>query len=267
MLKLKGKVAIITGGTSGIGEATLRLFIENGAKVCFTGRRSDRGTKLMNELLNISQDVLYVNADHRIPEDCHRTVEETMNRFGAIHILFNNAGVVFQQDAEHTNEEEWDEVMNINVKSVWRMTKLLLPIMRQNPAQPERGSIINNASDWGLVGGLNAVAYCASKGAVIQMTKAVALDVAKDNIRVNAVCPGDTFVERWIERDRDLVLQPGEIVDDTEVERRLRINQSIPLRRTGDVNEIAKGVLFMASSDSSYMTGTTLVIDGGNTAQ
>jgi len=268
MAKLAGKVALITGGTSGIGEATTRLFVQNKAKVAFTGRREDLGLALQNELNTEygEQIALFVKADHRLAEDCERCVTKTVETFGTIHILFNNAGIVFLKDCETTSEDEWQDVMSLNVTAVWRMTKLVLPLMRQHSEQ-EKGSIVNNASDWGVVGGTNSVAYCTSKGAVIQMTKAVALDVAKERIRVNAVCPGDTFVERWVERDRHLVVLPEEKVDDVEVERRLRVSASIPMGRTGDVVEIAKAVLFLASSDASFVTGTTLIVDGGNTAQ
>jgi len=265
--KLEGKVALITGGTSGIGESTLRLFLKHGAKVVFTGRREDLGLSIQKELNSSCQgSVMFVMADHRNKEDCERCVQKTVETFGTIHILFNNAGIVLMGDAENTTEEEWSDLMNINITAVWRMTKLVLPIMRNNN-QRENGSIINNASDWGVVGGLNAVAYCTTKGAVIQMTKAISLDVAKSKIRINAVCPGDTFVHRWIDRDRHLVVKPGENVDDSEVERRLRVSGSIPMGRTGDVTEIANAVLFLASSDSSFITGTTLIVDGGNTAQ
>jgi len=134
------------------------------------------------------------------------------------------------------------------------------------------GVIINNASDWGLVAGPAAFAYSASKGAVIQMTKCLALDYAKEGIRANAVCPGDTFVPRWIERDGESVLTENErkaevVLDVQEIERRLRISTSIPLGRVGDVSEIASVVLFLASDDSSFVNGASIVVDGGNTAQ
>eukprot|EP01126_Amoeba_proteus_P034220 TRINITY_DN3399_c0_g2_i8.p1 TRINITY_DN3399_c0_g2~~TRINITY_DN3399_c0_g2_i8.p1 ORF type:complete len:157 (+),score=34.64 TRINITY_DN3399_c0_g2_i8:234-704(+) len=156
--------------------------------------------------------------------------------------------------------------MNLNVTAVWRMTKLVIPVMQKNNSG-STSSIINNSSDWGLVGAPEAVAYCTSKGAVIQLTRAVALECAKKNIRVNAVCPGDTFVKRWLERDRHLVVGPTETVDDEEIEKRLRVSDYIPMGRTGDSTEIAKLVLFLASSESSFITGAAIPIDGGNTAQ
>jgi len=216
-------------------------------------------------------------------------VSETRSAFGRIDILFNNAGVVLlDRNTEQTSEEEWAQVMSLNVTAVWRMCKHVLPVMRN---QGGGGSIINNASDWGLVGGRDAVAYCTSKGAVILMTKAMALDHAHEGIRVNAVCPGDTFVPRWIERDREKVpwhttarrgneekhiwttwqvLEPGEdpaSLSDREVEMRLKISHEIPMHRVGEVKEIAGAVLFLASDESSFMTGVALPVDGGNTAQ
>jgi len=267
---LTDQVAIITGGTSGIGEATVRLFVKNNAKVAFTGRTETLGTALQNSINSEFPIpmVLYIKADHTIPEDCEKTVHLTFKYFGKINILFNNAGMVFLQNSENTSESEWNQVMDLNVTAVWRMTKLVLPYMRKNSENSENCSIVNNASDWGIVGGKNAVAYCTSKGAVIQMTKAIALDIAKEKIRINAVCPGDTFVKRWIERDRHLVVHhDGEVIDDMEVERRLRVSEVIPLGRTGDVEEIAHAVLFLSSRNASFITGTTLLVDGGNTAQ
>eukprot|EP01124_Arcella_intermedia_P024590 TRINITY_DN4177_c0_g1_i1.p1 TRINITY_DN4177_c0_g1~~TRINITY_DN4177_c0_g1_i1.p1 ORF type:complete len:278 (+),score=53.42 TRINITY_DN4177_c0_g1_i1:88-921(+) len=273
--KLAGKVAIVTGGTSGIGLETVMLFVRHGASVLFTGRRKELGVKIQKEVVEAHGNVaLFLEADHTSPADCEKTVQTALQKFGRIDILFNNAGCVLLKDAETTTEEEFEEVLRVNVVAVWRMSRLVVPFMRKNVGEgadeyerETRGVIVNNASDWGLVGGPSAVAYCASKGAVVQMTKAMALDLAKDRIRVNAVCPGDTFVERWIERDRHMVTQPGEVLSEKEVEERLRVSQTIPWGRTGHTKEIAKGVLYLASSDSSFVTGTTLTIDGGNTAQ
>jgi len=265
--RLKDKVALVTGGTSGIGQAAVEAFVREGALVAFTGRRKDLGDELAARLGPPSR-VLHISADHCRPEDCARSVSETRSAFGRIDILFNNAGVVLlDRNTEQTSEEEWAQVMSLNVTAVWRMCKHVLPVMRN---QGGGGSIINNASDWGLVGGRDAVAYCTSKGAVILMTKAMALDHAHEGIRVNAVCPGDTFVPRWIERDREKVLEPGEdpaSLSDREVEMRLKISHEIPMHRVGEVKEIAGAVLFLASDESSFMTGVALPVDGGNTAQ
>ena len=250
--RMKDKVILVTGGTSGIGRATVQLFASEGARVAFTGRRADLGRPLAERL-----GAVYIQADQRQKEGCERAVAQTLEAFGRIDILFNNAGIVVSGTAETTTEADWEDTLALNVTAVWRMSKLVLPLMRRQGG----GVIINNASDWGLVGARQVLAYCTSKGAVIQMTRAMALDHAAENIRVNAVCPGDIFVERW--------LGQGFTEDPEKLKEALaeRDSGEIPIGRFGDVLEIAKAVLFLASDNSSYMTGATLVVDGGNTAQ
>lgn len=250
-MRLQNKVALITGGTSGIGRAAAELFAAEGARVAFTGRRVELGQALARQIQG-----MFVKADHLRPEDCERSVREALSAFGRIDILFNNAGVVLGGTAESTTEEDWAETIGLNVTAVWRMSRLVLPIMRAQSG----GVIVNNASDWGIVGARSALAYCASKGAVIQMTRAMALDHAHEHIRVNAVCPGDTFVERWM---RDDYFRKSGRADEAEMRR----SDEIPLGRVADVTEIARAALFLASDESSFVTGATLVVDGGNTAQ
>ena len=255
--QFQGKVVLITGGTSGIGEATAIQFANQGAKVIITGRRADRGESVASNIQASGGEAMYIHADHVKIADCQRVVRRVIEKYGRIEILFNNAGIVLSGNAEGTSEEQWQAVMDLNVTAVWRMCKLVLPYMRKQG----KGVIINNASDWGLVGGKEAVAYCASKGAVIQMTKAMAIDHAHENIRVNAVCPGDTFVERWVEKGYFDTSDPVE----EQIARKVS-GGGIPMGRVGEVDEIAGAVLFLASGDASYITGTTLVVDGGNTA-
>jgi NAD(P)-dependent dehydrogenase (short-subunit alcohol dehydrogenase family) len=250
-MRLTDKVALITGGTSGIGKATVELFCSEGARVAFTGRRLEYGTKLANQTRAV-----FIPADHRLQTDCARSVNTVLEAFGRIDILFNNAGIVVRGTAEEVSQEDWDETLLLNVTAIWWMSKLVLPIFRRQGG----GVIVNNASDWGLVGGRGAFAYCASKGAVIQMTRAMALDYAQQKIRINAVCPGDTFVERWV--------QEGYYKDTGPVDpSRAHESKDIPMGRVGEVEEIAKVVLFLASDESSFMTGAALLVDGGNTAQ
>ena len=180
-----------------------------------------------------------------------------MAEFGRVDILFNNAGIVVSGTAETTSDKDWFDTMNLNVTAAWRMCKLVLPHMRVQGS----GVIINNASDWGLVGGRNALAYCTSKGALIQMTRAMALDHAHENIRINAVCPGDTFVDRWLE---DGYFRDGDPLEEDVIH---HDGDHLPMRRVAQPQEIAQAVLFLASDLSSYMTGATLVVDGGNTAK
>jgi len=252
--KLSGKVALVTGGTSGIGAATAALFAKEGAQVVFTGRRAGLGEALSKA----EGQGVYVEADYIKLEDCEQAVAATIRQFGRVDILFNNAGVVMQGSAESTREEDWAYLMNLNVTAVWRMSRLVLAHMRAEGG----GVIVNNASDWGMVGAENALAYAVSKAAVVQLTRCMALDHAGENIRVNAVCPGDTFVERWLEKG---YFEASERVSLEQA--KAEAASGLPMKRFGMPEEIARAVLFLASADSSYMTGQTLVVDGGNTAR
>jgi len=258
MGKLNGKTAIITGATSGIGAATAKLFAKEGANVIITGRRPDRGRSVVAVIEAEGGTCQFVLADHTRPEDCTTVIEAALNTFGRIDILFNNAGIVTKGTAETVTEEDWTQTLAINVTAVWRMSRLVIPEMRKTGG----GVIVNNGSDWAVVGAQNALPYAVSKGAVAQMTKSMALDHAHENIRVNAVCPGDTFVERWLEK--------GYFEHDDPVTREAAMKESasyIPLKRFADPTEIARAVLFLASDDSSFVTGHLLLVDGGNTAQ
>jgi meso-butanediol dehydrogenase / (S,S)-butanediol dehydrogenase / diacetyl reductase len=256
MLRMKGKVALVTGGTSGIGEATARLFAREGARVAITGRRAELGETVVAQIKQAGGEAIFIAADVTRMEDCRRSIDETIAAFGRIDILFNNAGVVTQGTLEETSEEEWTRTFAVNVKGTYLMTKLILPIMRGQGG----GVIVNNGSDWGIVGGPHYAAYSASKGAVVLLTKSVALEVARDHIRVNAVCPGDTVVERWrIDERRN---PSGDFEEEVKA-----MGAALPIGRVGTVDEIASAVLFLASDESSFMTGATLIVDGGNTAR
>ncbi|NWG07193.1 MAG: glucose 1-dehydrogenase [Chloroflexi bacterium] len=256
--KLAGKVAIITGATSGIGKATALLFAEEGAQVVITGRRVELGQRVESEIRQKGVRGVFVQADHSQAGDCSRVVERTLSEFGRVDILFNNAGIVTKGTAETTSDKVWNDTISINITAVWRMCKLVIPVMRAQGG----GVIVNNGSDWSVVAGKNAFPYVMSKGAVGLMTKAMALDHARENIRVNAVCPGDTFVDRWLERGY------FEASDPVSLEEAIKESSAyIPMGRFGKPEEIAKAVLFLASDDSSFMTGHLLLVDGGNTAQ
>jgi meso-butanediol dehydrogenase / (S,S)-butanediol dehydrogenase / diacetyl reductase len=257
MGKLSNKVAIITGATSGIGKATALLFAEEGADVVITGRRAALGRR--GRMRSGSEGAaLFVQADHCEAGACSRVVEQTLAEFGRIDILFNNAGIVTRGTAETTTDAVWDQTLAINVTAVWQMSKLVIPVMKRQGG----GVIVNNGSDWSVVAGRDAFPYIVSKGAVGMMTKAMAIDFARDNIRVNAVCPGDTLVDRWLEKGY------FEASDPVSLEQAIKeSSEYIPMGRFGRPEEIARAVLFLASDDSSFMTGHLLLVDGGNTAQ
>jgi len=258
MGKLSNKVAIVTGATSGIGKATALLFADEGADLVLTGRRVELGQRLENEISSKGVRCVFVEADHSQAGDCSRVVERTLSEFGRVDILFNNAGIVTSGTAETTSEEVWNDTLAINVTAVWRMCKLVIPYMKRQG----RGVIVNNGSDWSVVAGRDAFPYVMSKGAVAMMTKAMALDYARENIRVNAVCPGDTFVDRWLEKGY------FEGSDPVTIEEAIKeASEYLPMGRFGKPEEIAQAVLFLASDDSSFVTGHLLLVDGGNTAQ
>jgi NAD(P)-dependent dehydrogenase (short-subunit alcohol dehydrogenase family) len=252
-MRLKNQIALITGGTSGIGEATAILFAKEGARVAITGRNADRGAAVVARIKQAGNEAIFIRADVSAAADCQRAVDETVRAFSAIDILFNNAGVFYPQTALECSEREWDEQIDINLKGTFLMSKVALPGMIAR----KRGVIINNASGWGIVGGDHAVAYCASKGGVVLVTKAMAIDHGPQGIRVNCVCPGDVETP---------MLPADAKMRGLTWEDYIAGCAARPLGRVGTVEEIAKAVLFLASDDSSFMTGAALVVDGGGTA-
>ena len=252
-MRLKDRVALITGGTSGIGEATALLFAREGAQVAITGRNPDRGARVIKQITALGREAIFIRADVSSSSDCQRALNETIRTFGAIDILFNNAGIFYPQTAIECSEREWDEQIDVNLKGTFLMSKAVLPQMIAR----KRGVIVNNASGWGIVGGDRAVAYCASKGGVVLMTKAMAIDHGAQGIRVNCVCPGDVETPMLPADAKMRGLNWDEYIAGCA---------NRPLRRVGTVEEIAKAALFLASDDSSFMTGASLVVDGGGTA-
>ncbi len=252
-MRLEQKVALITGGTSGIGEATALLFGKEGAKVAITGRDEKRGQAVVERIANDGSKAIFIRSDVRRAEDCRHAVEKTLSAFSGLHILFNNAGVFYPHTIVDCTEEEWDLQIDINLKGTFLMSKAALPHM----IEQRGGVIINNSSGWGIAGGDAAVAYCASKGGVVLLTKAMAIDHGRQGIRVNCICPGDVDTPMLPEDAR---------LRGLKWEDYLAGCANRPLGRIGTTDEIAKAALFLASDDSSFMTGASLVVDGGGLA-
>jgi NAD(P)-dependent dehydrogenase (short-subunit alcohol dehydrogenase family) len=250
---LSGKVALITGAASGIGRATARLFAREGAAVAIVDINVQAGKAVAEEIIQSGGHSFVEHVDVTQAADCQRVVERTMREFGAIHVLFNNAGIIRRASVLELSEQDWDQVMAVNVKSIFLMSRQVIPIM----AKAGGGSIINTASGWGLAGGARAAAYCASKGAVVLLTKAMAIDHGPQNIRVNCICPGDTDTGML----RHEAQQLGEREDSFLAESARR-----PLGRIGKPEEIAQAALYLATDASSFVTGTVLVVDGGGLA-
>ena len=253
MGKLSGKRALITGAASGIGRATALLFAREGAAVAVVDVDEMGGQAVVQTILDEGGQAIFVRCDVTRAAECQRAVQETVDRLGGLDILFNNAGIIRRATVIDTTEEEWERVMAVNVKSIFLLGKYAVPAMTQSGG----GAIVNTASGWGLVGGRNAVSYCASKGAVVNMTRAMALDHGGQNIRVNCVCPGDTDTPML----RSEAQQLGESEDAFLAEAADR-----PLQRIGRPEDIAQAVLYLASEDSAFVTGTALVVDGGGLA-
>ncbi|MFI6479168.1 SDR family NAD(P)-dependent oxidoreductase [Nonomuraea sp. NPDC050663] len=243
---MKNKVAIVTGGASGIGQATARLLAKDGAHVVVVDIDGEGAARVAEEIGGLA-----VQADVSSPEDCKRVVDTAVERFGGLHVLFNNAGIIRRTTVLDLDVEEWDRVMAVNVRSVFLMCKYAIPAMT------EGGSIVNTGSGWGLKGGGNAISYCASKAAVVNMTRALAIDHAKAGIRVNSVNPGDTDTPMLREEARQLREDWAAFEKDAA---------DRPMGRSGTPDEIAQAVLFLASDAASYITGSALVVDGGGLA-
>jgi NAD(P)-dependent dehydrogenase (short-subunit alcohol dehydrogenase family) len=253
MMRLVDKVALITGGTSGIGRATALLFSQEGAKLSITGRNKTKGQEVIREIKEAGGEAIFIRADVRFSKECRMSVERTLQSFGRLDILFNNAGIYFPNTVVDCTEEEWNLTLDINLKGTYLMSKFALPAM----IAQRSGVIINNSSGWGLVGGNEGAAYCAAKGGVVLLTKAMAIDHGPQGIRINCICPGDVDTPMLIEdaRQRGMVWKEY-----------LANASNRPLGRIGKPEEIAKAALFLASEDSSFVTGSILAVDGGGTA-
>ena len=253
MAVLSGKRALVTGSASGIGRATAMLFAQEGAAVCIVDIDAAGGQLVADKINAAGGRAIFIRCDVTSAAECQHAVQQMVAEFGGIDILFNNAGIIRRASVVDTSEEEWDHVMAVNVKSIFLLGKLSIPYM----VEAGGGVVVNVSSGWGLVGGRNAASYCASKGAVVQLTRAMALDHGEDNIRINCICPGDTDTPML----RDEAKQLGESEDVFLAEAADR-----PLKRIGKPDDIAQAALYLASDSAAFVTGTTLVVDGGGLA-
>ena len=253
-MRLKGKTALVTGATAGIGEACAKLFAAEGASVLISGRDQARGDAVLGAIRDTGGTAEFVTADLRDAGACDALVDETVKRLGRIDVLVNNAGILYSAPAAETTDEQWADTFAVNVTAVFQLARAALNKMIAQGG----GAIVNIASESGLNGEPGLTAYCASKGAVVQMTKCMALDHIGDNVRVNSVCPGETrtkMIDDWLES------LEGDIDDNIE-----DLAKGLPIRRLARPDEIANAALFLASDEASYCVGTNLSVDGGNAA-
>ena len=249
-----GKVVLVPGSTTGIGEACARVFAQSGAAVMVCGRDAERGRRVVASIENAGGKAQYAAADLRAPGACERLVDETVARMGGLDILVNNAGILYTANALDTTNEQWLETMAVNVNALFYASRAAVRHMRI----AGKGAIVNIASEWGMNGEPNHVAYCASKGAVLQITRCMALDHARDNIRVNSVSPGEIHT-RMV--DDILAKRGGDLTQNLR-----ELAAGIPMRRLAHPTEVAHCVCFLASDLASYVTGSNLTVDGGNDA-
>lgn len=249
------KVVIVTGGTSGIGEACVQEFANCGAKIVLVGRDQRKASVILKKIRENGTEGIDILGDVADATFADRVVSETLRKYGRVDVLVNSAGIIPRGDALSLTDEEWLSAQSVNVNGTFWMCRASIRAMRERRA----GAIVNVASDWGLVGGKGHVAYCTSKGAVVNMTRALALDHIGDGIRINVVCPGES---------RTPMLQSG-------LERRgfggeggmERIGEILPIGRVSEPIEQARCIRFLASDEASFIVGAALAVDGGSTAQ
>jgi NAD(P)-dependent dehydrogenase (short-subunit alcohol dehydrogenase family) len=253
-MDLTGKTVIVTGATSGIGAATARAAAAAGAGLLLSGRSVERGETVTREVRAAGATAEFIAGDVARPGFADELVAAAVKRFGRLDVLVNNAGVIRRGAIDECSDEDWHDVMSVNATGVFYMARAAVRQMKRQGG----GTIVMVASDWALVGGADAFAYCASKGAVLQMTRAMALDHGRDNIRVNAICPGDVETPMLLGgiAKRGLSAEAG----------LKQLGAQFPLGRVGRADEVARAILFLASDASSYMTGAAMAVDGGHTA-
>jgi len=253
LLSLEGKVAMVTGAASGIGRGIAIRLAGMGALVCVLDIDDEKGAEAAAEIRSQGRETLFAKCDVRSASDCREAVETVIGKWGRIDVLCNCAGIAVRKDVVDLTEEEWDRTLDITLKGIYLLSHEVVPHMTRAGG----GSIINIGSGWSLKGGPRAAAYCAAKGGVVNLTRAMAIDHGKHNIRVNCVCPGDVDTPM-------LRSECAQLAEDAEAFMREAANR--PLARVGTPDDIANAVLFLASPMSSWITGAALVVDGGGLA-
>jgi Dehydrogenases with different specificities (related to short-chain alcohol dehydrogenases) len=249
----EGKVVLITGGTSGIGLATAELLAQKNALVAINGRDYNRGQQASKKIKQLTSNVVYIPGDVSNYSDCQEIVRQTVDRYGQIDIVVNSAGIYLERQAADMNEADLRNVMDTNFAGTYWISRFAIPELRKTMD----GAIVNVASDAGLRGNLLCTAYCASKGAVVAYTKALALEMAPYNIRVNCVCPGDVATP----------MLEKQLFDTENPQQSLETMKNIyPMARIGTPEEVARVICFLASADASLVTGAIWSVDGGLTA-
>jgi len=253
LLSLENEVAMITGSAAGIGRGIALRLAKMGATVAIIDIDEREGHATADEIAALGSRSLFLHADVRSRTDCQQVVEQVIAEFGRIDILCNNAGIAIRKDVVALSEDEWDLALDVTLKSVYRLSHEVIPHMIRNGG----GCIINTGSGWSLKGGPRAAAYCAAKGGVLNLTRAMAIDYGRHNIRVNCVCPGDVDTAMLQGECQQLGEDPAEF---------MRAAADRPLARVGTPDDVANAVLFLASRMSAWITGAHLVVDGGGLA-
>jgi meso-butanediol dehydrogenase / (S,S)-butanediol dehydrogenase / diacetyl reductase len=253
-MRLAGKVAIVTGAGAGIGRATAVLFAREGAKVVVVNRDPQRGADVLNEIRTAGGEAIRVQADVSQSADVQRMVREAVAIYNRVDILVNNAGIFIPGNVVQTSEADWQHIMDVNLTGVFLGMKYAIPQMVEQGG----GSIVNISSEAGLVGICDMLAYSVSKAGIVALTRSTALDFVARHIRVNCVCPGRVLTP--------LVEEHIALSEDREAAR-IRLSSDRPMMRMGEVDEIAAGILYLASDESPYATGAVLAIDGGYTCR